>query len=111
MRLVLHNAGRRDVELAVVSPRQRFDFVVLDSAGHEVWSRLHNEDIDLVRFAVVVRAGDSLVAAEQWDQRDNSGRAIPAGSYSVRGYISPRTPTTHVLPSAVLRVCAAAEAC
>lgn len=111
IRLVLHNRGPRDEEFLAGSPGQRFDIVVVDSAEREVWSRLHHEDITLVGFVVALRARDSLVFTERWNQRDNDNRPLTPGSYVVRGYVSPRTPGYSGVASARLRVCAASEGC
>lgn len=111
VRLVLHNRGPRDEELGLGSPEQRFDIVVVDSAEREVWSRLHHQDITLVRFVVPLRAKDSLVFAETWNQRDYGNRALTPGTYTVRGYVSPRTPGYAGVASAQLRVCAGSESC
>lgn len=111
VRLVLHNGGPRDEQLSMGSPAQRLDIVVVDSAEREVWSRLHHEDINLVQIMVPLRTGDSLAFSEQWDQRDNDGRAVPPGSYTVRGYLSPRTPRDREVASARLRVCTPSERC
>lgn len=111
VRLVLHNRRPRDEVLRLGSPAQRFDIVVVDSAGREVWSRLYHQDITLVRFAVPLRTGDSLVFRERWDQRDNDDRMVPPGLYTVRGYVSPRTPDYPGVASTHLRVCGASERC
>jgi hypothetical protein len=111
VRLVLHNPGPRDEELGLASPGQRFDIVVVDSVQREVWSRLHRQDITLVRFSVPLRAKDSLVFTERWDQRDNDNRAVPLGAYTVRGYLSPRTPGISSVATARLRVCPASGDC
>jgi len=112
IRLVLRNDGARDAELSVVgSLEQRFDVIVLDSAGREVWSRLHLQDIDLGRNVLPMRAGDSLVFAERWNQRDNGGRLVSPGWYEVRGHLSPRSGGDSTIASARLHVCARARDC
>ena len=112
IRFVLTNIGAQDTEVSVVgSAEQRFDVTVLDSAGIEVWSRLHQQDIDLGRNVLPLRAGDSLVFAEQWDQRDNNGRPVAAGSYEVRAHLTPHTSGRVAPTSARLRICPAAGDC
>lgn len=111
VRVVLHNRGPRDEVLSMGSPAQRFDFVVVDSSEREVWSRLYHQDITLVLFRVPLRAGDSLVFMERWDQKDNDDRMVPPGSYTIRGYVSPRTPDSRGVASTHLRVCGVSERC
>lgn len=112
IRLVLRNGGSHEEELAFVSgANQRIDVMVLDSAGREVWSRLYHQDIDLGRIVVRLRAGDSLVFTERWNQRDNEGRPVTPGTYTVQGHHSPRSDASSWRASAHLRVCRAERDC
>jgi hypothetical protein len=112
IRLVLRNVGARDTALSLVgSVEQRFDILVLDSAGREIWSRLHQQDIDLGRIVLPLNVGDSLVFTDQWNQRDNSGRPVSPGSYEVRGHLSPRAFGDSALASARLRICPESRGC
>lgn len=56
-------------------------------------------------------SGDSLVFTERWNQRDNEGRPVTPGTYTVQGHHSPRSDAGSWLASAHLRACRAERDC
>lgn len=95
LRLVLRNdSARKPVLMVAGSREQAFDFVISDSAGRLVWNRIRS-DVDLRGVGLPVARGDSIVFSSRWDQRDTTGSRVEAGTYWVRGYLSPRLPNTH----------------
>ena len=106
IRLVVANRGPREAALSFSGTEtHRFDFAVIDSKGREVWSRLHHEDIDLTRFVLPLRSGDSVVFTDRWNQQTNDTGPLTPGWDTVRGYIPPRASGDSGIASARLRVC------
>lgn len=88
LRLVVHNSSSRPVWLETGDSAYAFDFVVSDSMGAEVWSRLHSRRSDPVPMIIrshPIAAGDSVVFTDSWSQRTNGGEAVTPGRYWVRG--------------------------
>lgn len=88
LRIVVHNSSRRPVWLETGDSAYAFDFVVSDSLGAQVWSRLHsrrNDPIPMIIRSRPIAPGDSVVFADLWNLRTNAGdRALP-GRYWLRG--------------------------
>ena len=105
--LVLENAGDSAVDPHLGSPAAA-DFVVTRAGDtSEVWSKLHGAQLlSLLLRKGVIAPGDSLRVEHRWDQRDNSGHQIPAGTYCLWGNMKTSGPgslrsgvaTLHVAP-------------
>lgn len=90
LRLVVHNSSSRPVWLETGDSAYAFDFVVSDSVGAEVWSRLRsrrNDPIPMIIRSRPVAAGDSVVFADSWNQRTNGGFPARPGRYWIRGIL------------------------
>jgi hypothetical protein len=88
LRLVVHNSSRRPVWLETGDSAYAFDFVVSDSLGTEVWSRLHSRRSDPIPMIIRSRPiapGDSVVFTDLWNQRTNAGDPARPGRYWIRG--------------------------
>jgi hypothetical protein len=91
LRLVVHNSSKRPVWLETGDSSYAFDFVVSDSLGAQVWSRLHSRRSDPIPAIIRSRPiapGDSVVFTDVWDQRTNAGDLVRPGSYWVRGTLN-----------------------
>ncbi|MDP2950144.1 MAG: BsuPI-related putative proteinase inhibitor [Chloroflexota bacterium] len=62
---------------------QRFDIVVTDSEGREVWRWSQGKAFSQVLEQVELKPGEPMAFTERWDQRDNDGQPVPPGNYSV----------------------------
>jgi hypothetical protein len=89
LRLVLTNAADTTVKVEIfAAPWEAYDFVVARQDGSEVWRRVpNNTPLATMGKTVVLAAGDSLVLDHTWDQRDEGGRPVAAGTYQVRGIL------------------------
>ena len=88
LELVVRNAGRAPAALGTGDSATTFDLVVAAGDGRVVWNRLHAvEEIPLVLFERTVAPGGVLRFADRWDLRDNAGRPVPPGTYSVYGLL------------------------
>jgi hypothetical protein len=94
LRLVGRNSSRVVREAGFAgSAWQAFDFVVLDSAGRELWSRLHGYDIELSRYIVWLKPGDSIVFSDVWPLVDDAGVTAVPGRYTIQAYLTLRRPS------------------
>jgi len=62
---------------------QRYDIVVTDTEGKEVWRWSKDKAFGEVVEEVSLEAKQSLTFDESWDQRDNDGQQVPAANYTV----------------------------
>jgi hypothetical protein len=81
-----------------------FDIVVSREPGEIVWRRLEGEVIPAILRIETLRPGEVLELSDVWDQRDDHGRAVPAGSYAVRGEILTEGPEPLTTPPRRLRI-------
>lgn len=88
LELVVRNTGRTPAPLGTGDSATTFDLVVADSAGAVVWSRLQRvEEIPLVLVERTLAPGAALRFSDAWDLRDNAGRPVPPGAYTVHGLL------------------------
>jgi hypothetical protein len=88
LRLVVRNSSERPVWLETGDSSYAFDFVVSDSLGAQVWSRLYsrrNDPIPMIIRSRPIAPGDSVVFTDTWYQRTNAGEPARPGRYWVRG--------------------------
>ena len=62
---------------------QRYDIVIADSEGKEVWRWSKDKAFGEVLEEVALEENEILTFDETWDQRDNEGQPLPAGNYTV----------------------------
>jgi hypothetical protein len=92
LRLTVTNTANEPVLLGLGGDPTDFDFVVTRTDGTLVWERMHGLDFDLVLGEYPIAAGQSLHFEHTWDQRDNKGRRVAPGTYSVFGVLFPDLP-------------------
>jgi len=88
-----HNQGepvRLTIAVAVSEPitlyyrtTQRYDIVVADEAGNEVWRWSKDKAFGEVVEQVRLETNGVLTFDESWDQRDNNGKPVAPGNYTV----------------------------
>jgi len=86
MTLTLLNRGSQPVRL-LFATSQRYDFVVKDDAGNEVWRWSADQLFAQVLAEETLAPGGTLTFGETWDQRDNSGAQVAPGPYVIEGVI------------------------
>jgi hypothetical protein len=91
MELVVRNPGPAAVTFQF-SDSQRYDFLVLDDGGGLVWYWSRDKAFAQVLGSLTLSPGEERRFRERWDQRDNDGRAVPAGRYWVVGVFPPERP-------------------
>lgn len=91
LKLKVKNTGECIFKL-FLDGRPAHDFVVTKLDGTEVWRWLHGHPIRPAIVEKTLQPGEELEFAAGWDQRDNDGNPIPAGTYFVQGVLA-------VLPS------------
>ena len=62
---------------------QRFDIVVTDAEGTEVWRWSMDKAFGEVLEEVSLEENQTLSFNESWDQRDNDGQPVPAADYTI----------------------------
>jgi hypothetical protein len=62
---------------------QRYDIVVTNTEGTEVWRWSKDKAFGEVVEEVSLETNQSITFSESWDQRDNNGQQVPAATYTV----------------------------
>lgn len=83
--LRVRNEGGAPAALELTGRPIAFDLTVTRSDGTEVWRRLRGEIVSMVLQVAILQPNEALEFAHTWDQRDDAGRPVRAGSYLVRG--------------------------
>lgn len=60
-----------------------FDIVITRPDGSLVWNKRHGEFSDLIYWTWILGAGEAIRYQTTWDQRDNHGRRVRPGRYTV----------------------------
>jgi hypothetical protein len=85
LRLVLENTGDFPIEVGLAASSEAFDIVVETPEGTVVWRRLEGVVIPAVLRLRTLQPGQAIGFVDTWQQTTNDGRAVPTGSYQVRG--------------------------
>jgi len=90
---VFHQQGERvplNITIAASEPitlyyrtTQRYDIVVTDPEGKEVWRWSKDKAFGEVVEQVSLKANEALAFSEAWDERDNDGQPVPPANYNV----------------------------
>jgi hypothetical protein len=83
----LENIGTRPMDLSLRGRTITFDILITRPDGEIVWQRLRDEVIPAIIQLKVLQPGESLELEAEWNQRDNNGKPVPSGIYSVRGSV------------------------
>jgi hypothetical protein len=81
----LTNDGAEPVSVGV-GESLALDVVVTRPDGAEVWRRSRHAALP-AGAERTLRPGEVLATGLAWDQRDDEGKRVPAGTYHVRGYL------------------------
>jgi hypothetical protein len=86
---VLHirNESAQTAALYLRGREIAFDLVVTDSAGREIWTRLHDQIIPAIVRVEQLAPGASLELRDTWYQNDNNGQPVVPGEYVVQGLV------------------------
>lgn len=90
LQLIITNRSRRQAVVPFGSGQQ-FDFEVVRN-GEVVWNWAKDRAFTQVFSTVTLEPGERLVYESSWVQRDNHGRRVRAGTYVIRGVITPAFP-------------------
>ncbi|MDA8219688.1 MAG: BsuPI-related putative proteinase inhibitor [Dehalococcoidales bacterium] len=67
---------------------QRFDIVVLDTRGNEVWKWSDGMFFTMALGTLELQPGESKSFDATWDQKDGKGNQVSAGHYVAQGWIT-----------------------
>ncbi|MHB1416094.1 MAG: BsuPI-related putative proteinase inhibitor [Chloroflexota bacterium] len=67
---------------------QRFDIVVLDAQGNEVWKWSNGMMFTMALGTLELQPGESKSFDATWDQKDGKGAQVGAGHYMAQGWIT-----------------------
>jgi len=81
VRLVITVAASETITLHYRTT-QRYDIVITDPDGKEVWRWSKDKAFGEVVEEVTLEENETLTFNESWDQRDNNGQPVPPGSYT-----------------------------
>ncbi|MCL5110730.1 MAG: BsuPI-related putative proteinase inhibitor [Chloroflexi bacterium] len=88
-KLTARNAGTTPVTLSFASG-QRFDMVVQDATGREIWRWSAGRVFTQVMSSQELAPGQSLTYDATWDQKDPTGQLVSPGRYSARSWLTAR---------------------
>ena len=103
MKLKLQNTSDEPVQF-FTGGRPPHDFVVTTANGEEVWRWKCAKIILLPLDGNTLEPGEELEFAGEWEQVDNRGEPVPAGSYFIAGVLNMELPERLVAPPRELRV-------
>jgi hypothetical protein len=83
--LRVRNDGGAPAQLELTGRPIAFDLIVMRTDGTELWRRLRGEIVSMALQIAILEPNEALEFAHTWDQRDDTGRMVRAGSYLVRG--------------------------
>ena len=98
------NEGRKPAPLYSQGRPTAFDIVVARADGQVIWRRLERAVISAVLQVRELRPGEFLEFTDVWQQRDDSGRIVPAGEYRVTGVFPTDPPAELRSEPAKLRI-------
>ena len=86
IKLAITNTGSRPITLRF-SSGQQYDFVVT-RADKEVWRWSADKVFIQALTSRTLAPSETLKFREIWQQKDNQGRQVPAGEYSIAGLLT-----------------------
>jgi hypothetical protein len=81
------NTSDRPLDLYLRGRTIAFDVIVASAGGDTVWRRLEGEIIPAILQLKTLAPRETLELSAEWDQRDNRGRRVSTGVYSVRALL------------------------
>ncbi len=85
MSLTLINCGD-NVSRHFYPTSQRYEFIVVDENGVEVWRWSDANASEQVKGKEEIQPGEKVDYREVWDQKDSKGEQVPPGRYKVSGF-------------------------
>ncbi|MCY4415481.1 MAG: BsuPI-related putative proteinase inhibitor [Chloroflexi bacterium] len=85
MKLTLKNSSDQPVQFYTGRPPH--DFVVATVHGQEVWHWRCGKTFQAILEEINLEPGEELVLVGEWEQMDNWGEPVPAGTYLIRGML------------------------
>lgn len=83
MTLKVRNVSDRPITLELGLPEA--DFVVMTEDGEEVWCWSHDKAFILIVVLLTLQPGEEKGYSVEWEQVDNDGNPVSAGTYLVQG--------------------------
>src|SRR5262245_44699283 len=87
LKLIWRNLTDHPVELTL-GGRPAYDFVVTSSEGKEIWRWLEGQAVQEILEIRKVDPGQKLEFMLEWQPVDQTGAALPPGSYLVQGILN-----------------------
>jgi hypothetical protein len=87
LKLKVKNTGQKALDL-YLSGRPAYDFVVMGADGTEIWEWLHGQPVQLILEIKKLHPGQELEFRAEWNQHDNTGRPVAAGTYLLKGILN-----------------------
>jgi hypothetical protein len=84
---VVTNGMKRDAGYTFSTAKQ-FDIAIADSRGQEVWRLSRSTAYATTLTHLSLPPGAQKTFRAQWDGRDNAGRPVPAGTYTVNAELT-----------------------
>ncbi len=81
------NDGKRPVILPLPTAQQ-YDFTVRNKDGEMVWQWSNGKFFINMLQSMIFALREEKVYTQNWNMKDNSGRTVPAGTYTIEGFIS-----------------------
>ena len=85
MKLTLKNSSDQPVQFYTGRPPH--DFVVATVNDQEVWLWRCGKTFPAIQAEISLEPGEGLVLAGEWEQMNNWGEPVPAGTYLIRGML------------------------
>ena len=85
--LRVRNDGPDSIDLELPGRPVAFDIVVVGPDGGEVWRRLRDAVSPSILMLLRLGPGESREFTTTWAQRDNAGRPVAPGRYTVYGVL------------------------
>ncbi|MCH1625844.1 BsuPI-related putative proteinase inhibitor [Ferdinandcohnia quinoae] len=85
--ITLKNTSENSVNIIFPSG-QKFDFVITNEAGHEVYSYSIDKSFVQVLEEIELKAGTEESWVEKWDYTTNDGERLPAGEYKISAKVT-----------------------
>ena len=83
--LILANCANNEATLYYPTS-QRYNFIVTDPGGAEVWRSSDGKSFQQVEGSDVLKPYDRITYQDTWDQRDRSGNQVPDAQYKVSAF-------------------------
>ena len=86
MKLTLKNSSDGPVQFYTGSPPH--DFVISTPGDHEIWHWMCGQTSQANLVEINLEPGEELVLVGEWEQMNNWGEPVPAGTYLIRGMLT-----------------------